>query len=49
MFSSAGCSLSKAEGFSCSLDFFNEGLWIKKLEIASFGVEKTGFSPTVKF
>jgi hypothetical protein len=32
MFRSAGCSLLKAEGFSCSLKVLFEGLGISKLQ-----------------
>ena len=32
MFYSAGCSLLRAEGFTCRLDVLYRGLWISKLE-----------------
>jgi hypothetical protein len=35
MFGSAGCSLLRAEGFSCSLDILYGGLGISKLQFLS--------------
>ncbi len=32
MFYSAGCSLTRAEGFSCSLEVLYGGLWISKVQ-----------------
>jgi hypothetical protein len=44
MFSSAGCSLLRAEGFSCSLDVLNEGLGKGKLQFLNLKILKNFFS-----
>ncbi len=46
MFWSAGCSLLRAEGFSCNLGVLYGGLWISKLH---FLIKKYEFFPAVIF
>jgi hypothetical protein len=47
MFRSAGCSLLRAEGFSCSLDVLYGGLGISKLQLLLQKI--SNFFPAVSF